>query len=127
SARPRSSLGYIPQDRRRSGIAPGMTVRDNLVLELHQEPQAGLRGWRRWGILDWRWLDTQARAMMETFDVRASGPDQLVETLSGGNQQKIVVARAVEKQPRLLLALNPTRGVDVAATAFVHDRLRAQR
>jgi general nucleoside transport system ATP-binding protein len=119
---PRVEVGYIPQDRKRSGLAPGLSVRDNLVLELHQSPEAGRGLWLRWG-----WLEGRAAELLRRFDVRASGLDQPVQTLSGGNQQKIVVARALEKDPRLLLALNPTRGVDVAATAFVHDRLREQR
>jgi simple sugar transport system ATP-binding protein len=118
----RSDLGYIPQDRRRSGLVPGMSVRDNLILELHQEPEA------RWGPwLRWRYLNAQAAAMMERYDVRASGLDQPADTLSGGNQQKIVIARALHKEPKLLVALNPTRGLDVGATRYVHDQLRAQR
>jgi simple sugar transport system ATP-binding protein len=118
----RRRLGYVPQDRKRSGLAPGMSVRDNLVLELHQVPQAAAGPWLRWSYL------TQAAAeMLHTYDVRASSLNQAAGTLSGGNQQKIVVARALRKQPRLLVALNPTRGVDVVASAYVHDQLRAQR
>jgi len=118
----RRQIGYVPQDRKRSGLVPGMSVRDNLVLELHQEPQAVSGPWLRWG-----YLNAEAAEMMSTYDVRASGLEQLADTLSGGNQQKIVIARALHKQPRLLVALNPTRGVDVGATAYVHDQLRAQR
>lgn len=124
---PRRDLGYIPQDRRRSGVVPGMSVRENLVLELHQEADVSGPVRRRWGFLDWKTLDARARSMMQTYDVRASGPEQPVETLSGGNQQKIVVARALDKAPELVLALNPSRGVDVAATAYIHSQLRAQR
>jgi len=118
----RASFGYVPQDRRRSGIAPGLSVRDNLVLELHQEPAARWGPWLRWGYLNGRAADMLAR-----HDIRASGLEQPVETLSGGNQQKIVLARALEKEPRLLVAVNPTRGLDVTAAAYVHDQLRRQR
>jgi ABC-type uncharacterized transport system ATPase subunit len=118
----RRAIGYVPQDRRRAGLVPGMSVRDNLVLELHQEPQASRGPWLRWS-----YLTAEAARMMREYDVRASGLDQLADTLSGGNQQKIVIARAIHKQPALLVALNPTRGVDVGATAYVHEQLRAQR
>ncbi len=118
----RREIGYVPQDRKRSGIVQGMTVRDNLVLELHQEPRASTGPLLRWGF-----LNTEAGQMMTDYDVRASGLDQKIETLSGGNQQKVVIARALHKNPRLILALNPTRGVDVGATAYVHERLRDQR
>lgn len=118
----RRQIGYIPQDRRRAGLVPGMSVRDNLVLELHQEPEA------RWGPwLRWDYLNRRAAEMKDRYDIRASGLEQHADTLSGGNQQKIVIARALVKDPRLLVAVNPTRGVDVGATAFVHDQLRAQR
>lgn len=116
---PRAELGYIPQDRRRDGLATSLSVRDNLVLELHQEPSAG-----RGPFLNWRYLNEAAAAMMREFDVRASGPGAPAASLSGGNQQKIVIARALYKKPRLLLALNPSRGVDVGATAYIHQRLR---
>jgi general nucleoside transport system ATP-binding protein len=118
----RREIGYVPQDRRRMGLAQGMSVRDNLILELHQEPEAC---WGPW--LNWPYLNTEAGGMMEAYDVRASSLEQPVETLSGGNQQKIVLARALHKQPRLLVALNPTRGLDVGATAYVHGQLRLQR
>jgi simple sugar transport system ATP-binding protein len=65
--------------------------------------------------------------MMRFYDVRASGLEQAADTLSGGNQQKIVMARALHKAPRLLVALNPTRGVDVHAASYLHEQLRHQR
>jgi ABC-type uncharacterized transport system ATPase subunit len=118
----RGAIGYVPQDRKRSGLVPGMSVRDNLILELHQTPPARSGPWLRWD-----YLNREAEAMMRAYDVRASGLGQPAETLSGGNQQKIVLARALHQQPRLLVALNPTRGLDVNATAYVHDQLRRQR
>lgn len=118
----RRVVGYIPQDRRRSGLVQGMSVRDNLVLELQQEPQAARGPWLRWN-----YLNTEAAEMLRLYDVRGSGLEQNVENLSGGNQQKVVIARALRKRPRLLLAVNPTRGVDVGATAYVHQQLRQAR
>ena len=121
-SRPRQDIGYIPQDRRRAGLVLDMTVRDNLVLELHQEPHAARGPWLRWGF-----LNEQAADMMARYDIRGAGLDQPARMLSGGNQQKLVIGRALHKSPRLLVAVNPTRGVDVTATAYVHDQLRAQR
>ncbi len=118
----RRDIGYIPQDRKRSGIVQGMSVRDNLILELHMEPQAATGP-----LLNWRYLNAEAGRMIDQYDIRTSGPGQPIENLSGGNQQKVVIARALRKQPPLILALNPTRGVDVGATAYVHDRLREHR
>lgn len=119
---PLAEVGYIPQDRRRAGIIAGMSVRDNLVLELHGTPEAGWGPWLRW-----RFLNTEATDMARAYDVRAAALSQDVGTLSGGNQQKIVIARALRKQPRLIVALNPTRGLDVGATAYVHEQLQEQR
>jgi simple sugar transport system ATP-binding protein len=118
----RRAVGYIPQDRRRAGVIAGMSVRDNLVLELHGEPEAGWGPWLRWNF-----LNAEAAQMARDHDVRAASLAQDVATLSGGNQQKIVIARALRKNPRLIVALNPTRGLDVGATAYVHDQLREQR
>ncbi len=118
----RSEIGYVPQDRRREGLVPSMSVRDNLILELHQEPGASWGPWLRWSYLNGR-----AAEMVSAYDVRTASLAQPAGTLSGGNQQKIVIGRALDKQPRLLVVVNPTRGVDVGATAYVHEQLVAQR
>lgn len=118
----RRRIGYIPQDRRRDGLVPAMSVRDNLILELHQEAEASHGPWLRWDF-----LNRTAAEMRERFDVRSGSLQQSSGTLSGGNQQKIVIGRALHKQPELLVAVNPTRGLDVNATAYVHDRIREQK
>jgi simple sugar transport system ATP-binding protein len=118
----RPEVGLIPQDRRRFGIVPGMSVRENLVLELVLTPEAQRGPWLRWDR-----LNRLAGEMRRDYDVRAGSLEQPAETLSGGNQQKILVARALRKEPRLIVALNPTRGLDVNATAYVHEQLRRRR
>jgi simple sugar transport system ATP-binding protein len=115
----RPEVGFIPQDRRRSGIVPGMSVRENLVLELALTPEASRGPWLRWDL-----LNRSAGEMRRDYDVRAGSLEQPAETLSGGNQQKIIIARALRKNPRLIVALNPTRGLDVNATTYVHEQLR---
>jgi ABC-type uncharacterized transport system ATPase subunit len=118
----RPEIGFIPQDRRRSGIVPGMSVRENLVLELSLTPEARGGPWLRWDL-----LNRSAGEMRRDYDVRAESLEQAAETLSGGNQQKIVIARALRKNPRLIVALNPTRGLDVNAATYVHDQLRRRK
>jgi simple sugar transport system ATP-binding protein len=114
--------GYIPGDRRRAGVVLPMSVRENLILEIHAAPGF------RWGpMLRLGRLWAAASEMAHRFDVRARDQRQPAVTLSGGNQQKIVVARALYSKRSLLVAVNPTRGLDIAATGFVHAQLRAAR
>lgn len=77
--------------------------------------------------MNWSDLRTRTERMLTTLDVRAQGPDAPIASLSGGNQQKVVVGRELEPLPAALVAENPTRGLDIRATAAVHERLRAAR
>jgi simple sugar transport system ATP-binding protein len=118
----RQRPGYIPEDRRRSGLVLPLSVRENLALEIYAAPPF------RWGPvmrLDHLWSTT--RAMARRFDVRVADERQPAATLSGGNQQKIVVARALSGERSLLVTVNPTRGLDIGATQYVHEQLRAAR
>ena len=114
--------GYIPQDRRRIGLATTMTVADNLLFDAVREPAFHTGPFLRRPA-----LRALAQTLIQDFDIRTSGPDLPVSALSGGNQQKIVVARALRAQPDLIVAMNPTRGLDIAATRFVHAQLRLAR
>jgi general nucleoside transport system ATP-binding protein len=126
NSRPRhhldSGLGHIPEDRLRRGLVLDFNLAENLVLhDFGKEPFSHL-GWlnpRRW----LRW----ARGILSEFDVRGGGPATRAGSLSGGNQQKVVVAREVSRDPRVLIAAQPTRGLDVGAIEFVHRRLVEQR
>jgi simple sugar transport system ATP-binding protein len=111
-------LAHIPEDRRTTGIIPSMTVRENLLLG--REGETRFRG--RVG-LDLAAIDGYARERIGAFDVRPPDPDALVAALSGGNQQKVVIAREADGTPTLLLAAHPTRGVDVGAAEAIHDAL----
>jgi simple sugar transport system ATP-binding protein len=118
----RRTVGLIPADRRRTGLILEMTVRDNLVLDRHDETEF------RWGpFLRLGRLARHAARLAERFDIRVASPLTAAAALSGGNQQKIVIARALSREPALLIAVNPTRGLDVGATEFVHSQLLAQR
>ena len=114
-----ASVAFIPEDRTTEGIIPELTVTENVVLGLQQDPR-WLRGLR----LDWDAARARTAGLLSEFSIRATSPDALAATLSGGNQQKVVLARALERGPRLLVAENPTRGLDIRATREVLDRLR---
>ncbi|MCX5496788.1 ABC transporter ATP-binding protein [Kaistia dalseonensis] len=115
-------LAHIPEDRHRTALVEPMSIRDNAVLERIGDAPFSKGGW-----IDRQAIDGLTAAIIRDFDVRASGPDQPVGTLSGGNQQKVVLGRALSRDPSLLVAVQPARGLDVGATAFVHRQLLARR
>ncbi len=117
-ARRRLGLGLIPEDRHRTGLAPDLSLQENAVLHVHAAPPCG-----RTGIASHSGAAQYTRQLMEAYDIRAVGCDVPVRTLSGGNQQKLVLARELALSPSVLVAVQPTRGLDVAATEFVHSRL----
>ena len=113
-----SAIGYVPQDRHADAIADDLTLTENVAL-------AGAGARRGW--IDWRELAERAAKLITRYEIRADGPDAKAASLSGGNQQRLVLARELEGDPMLLVADQPTRGLDLRATAEVHDRLRAAR
>lgn len=113
-------VAFIAEDRTTEGLIPAFSLTENLVLGAGDD-----QPWRRGGRIDWRAARARCAALLEAFDVRAAGPDAAAATLSGGNQQKLVVARALERRPAVLVAENPARGLDLRAARAVHDRLRA--
>jgi simple sugar transport system ATP-binding protein len=118
----REGVSWIPPDRQREGLALTQSVERNLALTAVHGPEL------RWGpFLNPEKLRRQAEAWMKEFDIRSPSATIPAESLSGGNQQKIVVARAVARKPKLLIAASPTRGLDVGATAYVHQKLRECR
>jgi len=124
SARERldEGVGHIPQDRQRRGLVLDFSLAENLGLhDFRKEPNS------RYGFLFPARLVTWARRVLKAFDVRGGGPETLASALSGGNQQKVVIAREVERDPRVLIAGQPTRGLDVGAIEFVHRRLVEER
>jgi ABC-type uncharacterized transport system ATPase subunit len=114
--------GFVPQDRSREGLIGELDLAENVALALHRRPE-----WRRGQLMRWDGLRAATREMIARYQVRAPGPHALARTLSGGNQQRMVVARELAGGRELLVAENPTRGLDVAATAFVHGELRRLR
>jgi ABC-type uncharacterized transport system ATPase subunit len=117
-----AGVGHIPEDRQLRGLVLDFTLSENLALhDYRQEPDS------RWGWLFPSRMVSRARKLLKEFDVRGGGPQTLAASLSGGNQQKVVVAREVARNPRVLVAAQPTRGLDVGAIEFVHRRLIEER
>jgi ABC-type uncharacterized transport system ATPase subunit/ABC-type uncharacterized transport system permease subunit len=121
AARRAAGLAYIPDDRHHVGTAPRMSVADN-VGATHLSPPVARNGWlSRSGLSDF------AARLIKTFDIRGASPATPVGSLSGGNMQKVVIAREFESDPALLVVSQPTRGVDVGAMEFVHRALVGAR
>jgi general nucleoside transport system ATP-binding protein len=114
--------GHIPEDRQRRGLVLDFSLAENIALhDFRTEPDSKF-GWLFPGR-----LSARAERLLEEFDVRGGGPQTHALALSGGNQQKVVIAREVSRDPRVLVAAQPTRGLDVGAIEFVHRRLVAER
>ena len=113
-----AGLGRLTEDRKGS-VIPQLSVEQNLVLE-------DLHRFRRGPFLDRRRMEEHVRGLMERFDIRAN-PGDPIRSLSGGNVQKVLLARAIARDPRALVASQPTRGLDVAACEYVYSQLRALR
>jgi general nucleoside transport system ATP-binding protein len=113
-----AGVARIPEDRHREGIVPSLSVAENLVLESLSSPQV-----QRRGVLRRDRIEARACKAIAAYDVRCPGPSAPIRLLSGGNIQKVILARALDRHPRLVLANQPTRGLDVGATADVHGRL----
>jgi general nucleoside transport system ATP-binding protein len=118
----RAGVGYIPEDRSHDGVVREFTVAENLVLDTYDRPPYG-NAFQ----LNAAAIATAARERVDQFDIRTSSPDAPVSTLSGGNQQKVVVAREMSRPLRLFIAAQPTRGVDVGSIEFIHGRIVRER
>jgi ABC-type uncharacterized transport system ATPase subunit len=117
-----AGLGHIPEDRQRRGLILDFSLAENLALHNYRlEPDS------KWGWLYPKRLVARAKGLLSEFDVRGGGPQTHASSLSGGNQQKVVVAREVSRNPSVLVAAQPTRGLDVGAIEFVHRRLVQER
>ncbi|MEA2287057.1 MAG: ral nucleoside transport system ATP-binding protein [Solirubrobacteraceae bacterium] len=117
-----AGVSHIAEDRHRRGLVLHFTVAENLALREYRTRKFSRHGW-----LSTRRMVARARSLIREFDVRGGEPETLAAALSGGNQQKCVIAREIDCNPRVLVAAQPTRGLDVGAIEFVHRRLVAER
>ena len=123
--RERSKLGmsHIPEDRHKYGLILDYTLEENLVLQRYWQPEFQKHGFLRKGM-----IRQYAEKLIRQYDIRSGqGPVTIARSMSGGNQQKAIIAREVDKGPELLVAVQPTRGLDVGAIEYIHKQLIAQR
>jgi general nucleoside transport system ATP-binding protein len=113
-------VGHIPEDRQKRGLVLDFSVTENMVL-------GAQRKFATWGMLNYKLMGDLARKVIEAFDVRPPQEEYLARSLSGGNQQKVIVGREITREPDVLVAVQPTRGLDVGAIEFIHRRLVAER
>ncbi|KKB10208.1 ABC transporter ATP-binding protein [Devosia chinhatensis] len=118
----RAGLARMPEDRQHDGVVGTMSVADNIAIEDVRSP-----GFSRFGLLDRKAMQERAVTAIERYDVRCSGPDAEARLLSGGNVQKLILARVLERTPKVILANQPTRGLDIGAQSEVHRRILAAR
>jgi general nucleoside transport system ATP-binding protein len=117
-----SGISHIPQDRHKHGLVLDFPIGENMVLQTYyQEPNSKM------GVLNYKNIYKKAKSLIEEFDVRTPSEFTLARALSGGNQQKAIIGREVDRNPDLLIAAQPTRGLDVGAIEFIHKRLIEQR
>lgn len=113
-----AGVGFVPEDRTEDGLVAGFSVAENLILDRSDDPAFSRAGTlRRGGLEDF------AKERIAEYDIRTQGPDTPAGTLSGGNQQKVVIAREMSRELRLFVAAQPTRGVDVGSIEFIHKRI----
>jgi general nucleoside transport system ATP-binding protein len=118
----RAGIARIPEDRHRTGTIADFTLTENAILEGFDRPP-----FARWGWLNWRAARDHAATLIQRYDVRCPGTETRIRLLSGGNMQKLILGRALEAQPGVILANQPVRGLDVGAIGFVHGQLLAAR
>ena len=121
--RSKSGMSHIPEDRHKHGLVLDYSLEQNMVLQRYWEPKFSNKG-----IIKADEVRKYAEMLIERFDVRSGqGPITISRAMSGGNQQKAIIAREIDKNPKLLIAVQPTRGLDVGAIEYIHSQLIAER
>lgn len=118
----RQGVGRIPEDRHREGIVGEMAVWETVMLEDYYRAP-----YQRFGLLQRDAARQRAEAVIRNYEVRCPGPDAVTRLLSGGNIQKLILGRVLDREPGLILANQPTRGLDIGAVTYVHEQLLTAR
>ena len=113
-------IGFIPEDRTSEGLIADLSLTENISLGMDESTP-----WLHRGHISWRTARNRTAELLREYEIVATGPEAKASSLSGGNQQKLIVARELGRNPSVIVAENPTRGLDVSATAAIHNRLRA--
>ena len=114
----RKCCSFIPEDRLKTGLSIKNSVHDNLIAVFHNKDE-----FKKFNLIDYKKTRTFAKSLIDKFDIRSAGQDINADSLSGGNQQKIIVAREISLGNKVLIAAQPSRGVDIGATRFIHEQL----
>ncbi|MEM9708496.1 MAG: ABC transporter ATP-binding protein [Pseudomonadota bacterium] len=117
-----ADIGRIPEDRHSTGSIADFSLTENAILETYKDPALSRAGWMRWSA-----AEAFAERVIKRYDVRCPGPETRIRLLSGGNMQKLILGRALESKPRIILANQPVRGLDIGAVTYVQERLIAAR
>ena len=115
-------MNQHPQDRQRTGLVMPMNLNANFILQDYYQDEFGKRGF-----VDWKYVAEYSDRLIENFGVKTPSRLELAQNLSGGNQQKVIVARELSRKPDLLIAMHPTRGLDVGAIEYILKQIMAQR
>jgi simple sugar transport system ATP-binding protein len=118
----RQGMGYIPEERNTEGIVPSFSIKENFILK-----DTGRKEFSRRGFLKQKYINEYAGKLREQFDIRSPNTAAAAGSLSGGNIQKVILARELRRNPRFLVAVYPTRGLDMGAAEFIHNQLLAKR
>jgi len=117
-----AGMAFIPEERMRDGAIREFSVQENIYLHDHALPQ-----FTRWIFLNFNQMEAHARELVNKFAVKTPSLDTPLKNLSGGNIQKLIMARELSRRPEVLICAQPTRGVDIGATEYIHQRLLTQR
>jgi simple sugar transport system ATP-binding protein len=118
----KNGVSHIPQDRQRTGLIMQMGLTENLILQDYYKDSFG-----KHGFVDWKYVDEYSNKLIEDFNIKTPSRFEQAQNLSGGNQQKVIVAREISRRPDLLIAMHPTRGLDVGAIEYIHKKIMEQR
>ncbi len=113
-----SGIGYVPEDRQQKGLVGSFPIENNLLLGYEGDPR-----FSKHGVIRWHDVDSYSEKVIREYDIRCQNKEEPAGALSGGNQQKIVIGRVLEANPNVIVASQPTRGVDIGAVEYIHKRL----
>ncbi|MEL7610760.1 MAG: ABC transporter ATP-binding protein [Bacillota bacterium] len=119
-----NGISHVPEDRNRMGLVGDMTIKENLIMK--NKAKDRFTKYKGWG-LNKKIIEANAQRLMKKYDIRCTSSEQTAQQLSGGNQQKVILARELEAEPKLLVAAHPTRGLDIGATTYIHDQMISAR
>ncbi|MFV0502474.1 MAG: ABC transporter ATP-binding protein [Lachnospirales bacterium] len=117
-----AKIGHVPEDRNKRGSVGEMSVQENLILGYHKKNQFGSKG-----IFNLSSIENNAKEVIKNFSIKTSGSKMPIKSLSGGNAQKVIIGRVFSQSPEVVIAAQPTRGVDISAAEYIHDQMLSLR